>query len=676
MDSKHYLSMEVKECKARFNACLEIPSLSENDWLEEKLALFNWWTAALNADKTDSSSLDYRLSLRPDVVDEIVNLLEGLIHALSECEEIDSKGSVSMSQSPQSEDFDRMITSPTEDDNGEFQDMDWEGSQNGSMSDTISSSDDEMDDPLDPYSEQRFYMDTFLDLLLGIHRAIKRSGLKFRNKRADDALVEAEAEFQHMKRLVGEDRALNHPEIDIAEHAARHGQESPAVLEQIKVMIVLRSYFRDEVRLITVQRRLIEANVMRGNRFIYAGQTTRRDRIPPGVHEDESPLGQRKGKTETWVSDASQSANLGQEVSYQNQPAPRIITGDFKNDTEEIGTVRSATQLGSSFTIGGVIGTGSKSARSAVTKMSARVDYLDYPPCPAKNGSFKYPLCPEILSKEYTKKQRWRPVEDRCSRELESLALRILDRAKGVFWWARVVMSYHRSAIELGVSIAELESQVDELPKDTDGLFRPVALYQAAARLIKEPACADAGIPEATEGYGRSISRLTPGLLVPEEDGSNTRFSETINHVHEDLPNFLIITEILLVELDRFNTLHYGDGPHGANMTVDLESPEDQDEYGSKTFLALAVEYDLLSYVEEVARSRSAELFAKKGRPYRDYALRYKRVDERMVRLLLQAGLDPNEPFDAREPILSPFSHSTVWSAFLQYRLKRHQGRI
>ncbi|KAK8085713.1 hypothetical protein PG997_006984 [Apiospora hydei] len=88
MDSKPCLSRKVKECKARFNACLDIPSLSQNDWLEEKFAVFNWWTAALNADKTDSSSLDYRLSLRPDVIDEIVNLLEGLMHALSECEDI------------------------------------------------------------------------------------------------------------------------------------------------------------------------------------------------------------------------------------------------------------------------------------------------------------------------------------------------------------------------------------------------------------------------------------------------------------------------------------------------------------------------------------------------------------------------------------------------------------
>ncbi|KAK8085714.1 hypothetical protein PG997_006985 [Apiospora hydei] len=316
--------------------------------------------------------------------------------------------------------------------------MDCEGSQNGSMSDTPSSSDDEMEDPSDAYSEQRFYMDTFLDLLLGIQRAIKRSGLKFRNKRADDALVETEEKFYHMKRLLGENRALNHPEIgsherlkrflttivlsrgyhttllyrlqqDTAEYASRHGQQSPVVLEQTKVMIVLRAYFRDEARLTTVQRRLIDANVMRRNRFIYAGRTTKRERTPPGGHEDVSPARhKRKSKTETWISGASQPANIGQEVSSQNPPPPPIITGDDKNCTKEIETVRSATQLGSSFTIGGVIGTGSKSARSAVTKMSARVDYLDYPPCPAKDGSFKCPLCPEILSKEYTKKQRWR----------------------------------------------------------------------------------------------------------------------------------------------------------------------------------------------------------------------------------------------------------------------------
>lgn len=88
MESNLSLSRMVKDCQARFYACLDIPALSEDDWLEQKFAIFNWWNSALNADKSDHSSLDYRVSLRPDVKAEIMKLLEGLITALSECEDI------------------------------------------------------------------------------------------------------------------------------------------------------------------------------------------------------------------------------------------------------------------------------------------------------------------------------------------------------------------------------------------------------------------------------------------------------------------------------------------------------------------------------------------------------------------------------------------------------------
>ncbi|KAK8014839.1 hypothetical protein PG990_008135 [Apiospora arundinis] len=440
MESNLSLSRMVKDCQARFYACLDIPALSEDDWLEQKFAIFNWWNSALNADKSDHSSLEYRVSLRPDVKAEIMKLLEGLITALSECEDIDSKAAFSTTRSPPGEDSGMLIHTSGVDMEMCHPEPDLEGSQDGSGTDSLSL-DDELEDPSDPYTEQRFYMDTFLDLLVGIQRTINRSGLKFRNKRADDALAETDEEFQRLKDTFGDNKALNHPETglherfrryltklvllsrgyynaligrlenDLSSYAFEHGGYlSQGALEKTKVLIIMRAYLHDDARLTPVQRRLIEANVTRRNRFIHAKRTTKRDRESPCAQDSLSlDREMKKAKIETWVVEDDQPASSEQEAPKPDQPPPEVA-GEGGRTTNENVKVRTVTQLGSNFTMGGIMrmDMGSKRAKSAVTKMSARINHLDYPICPAQSGSFECPLCPELLPKEYTQRERWR----------------------------------------------------------------------------------------------------------------------------------------------------------------------------------------------------------------------------------------------------------------------------
>ncbi|KAK8085715.1 hypothetical protein PG997_006986 [Apiospora hydei] len=281
------------------------------------------------------------------------------------------------------------------------------------------------------------------------------------------------------------------------------------------------------------------------------------------------------------------------------------------------------------------------------------------------------------------------------------------------------------------MSITKLEAQVDDMPKDANGMFkyilkqvasenrvsaafylrvfmvvgsgRPVALYEAAARLVEEQDYVNSGLPMASEGYGQRIARLTGGLLLPVEDSSDDRFREVMKPILVNVFEFLkrpsvlknleqkgldeMTKEVLslasaweqvqppveyqlLDELDRFNTVRYGTDPHWLNLTLPFAifGPVGGHE---ETFLAIAIEYDLVSYVGEVVRNRPDELFAKKGRPYLDYALRRDRANFRMVRLLLAAGLKPNEPFHVLELAIRapPLGGDTVWSVFLQHRL-------
>lgn len=91
MEGGPIIREKTRACKDAFQRCFGIQDLSEDDWIEQKSAEFNWWISGLNADKIGPGSLDSRLMLRPDVRDVVVDLLGGLGMALSRCEEIGGK---------------------------------------------------------------------------------------------------------------------------------------------------------------------------------------------------------------------------------------------------------------------------------------------------------------------------------------------------------------------------------------------------------------------------------------------------------------------------------------------------------------------------------------------------------------------------------------------------------
>jgi hypothetical protein len=98
-------------------------------------------------------------------------------------------------------------------------------------------------------------------------------------------------------------------------------------------------------------------------------------------------------------------------------------------------------------------------------------------------------------------------------------------------------------------------------------------------------------------------------------------------------------------------------------------------ERGNRDLLGHLIETGLISYVEALLKSNPRLLQAKKGRPYLDYALRYKinapfrstlfrhpRADgaDAMVTLLLNLGCDVNE-------VVYSHGNRTVWDSYLYY---------
>jgi hypothetical protein len=73
------------KCDRLFNQCQEHRALADWDWIHLMAGKFHGWNLGIRASKTDKSSLDYRVRDRPDVRDQIAELLETLALSLTKC---------------------------------------------------------------------------------------------------------------------------------------------------------------------------------------------------------------------------------------------------------------------------------------------------------------------------------------------------------------------------------------------------------------------------------------------------------------------------------------------------------------------------------------------------------------------------------------------------------------
>ncbi|KAJ4016197.1 hypothetical protein NW752_003321 [Fusarium irregulare] len=310
MENEFMLREKSRRCKQLFQRCLQNLTLNDDDWVEQKSAEFNWWKAGLNADKSGPGSLDSQLGLRPDVKEAIAEVLDNLATALLRFMEIEPSDS-QPSNNPQ-ETAAVLYHDATVGESGRspspWSDM-TDGTGHQSELSTESSN-VVFEDYL--RKEQRSHVDINIEILLRIHAVIKKSGLKFRNKRADDQLKKDEDEFRREKERIGSFEALSATNASIGDHERFRGFLTRLVLHNgyteglirymesrvyaIKqeidslcaahdcrsqhersssfyqtLLVIFRAYFCDPARLTPIQRRLVNANVVRRNRLVYAG---------------------------------------------------------------------------------------------------------------------------------------------------------------------------------------------------------------------------------------------------------------------------------------------------------------------------------------------------------------------------------------------------------------------
>ncbi|RKL08600.1 hypothetical protein BFJ68_g9394 [Fusarium oxysporum] len=526
---------KTRFCKEAFQRCLEIQDLAVGDWLEQKSAEFNWWISGLNADKIGPGSLDSRLMLRPDVRDVVADLLEGLITTLSKCEDIAKEEMAEDESLEESFSYNQHSTTnelhrtPSP----------WSDMSDGTGTETNSSTKDENEEAVgDLYREQKFYIETNIEILIRIHAAIKKSGLKFRNQRADDDLKRAEERYQHEKSRLGEHEALYGSDPLIGEHErfrrfltrlvlqngykeellrsmesniqrfiTEHGPEiddDPYLNCQRKLLVVFRACLYDPSRLTPIQRRLINANIVRRNRLIHAGNA-RKAQSRADQHEPQFThiLPIVKEVTQQSQVEERKLDHPGQIPAAKPSYTPPIP----KPTSRKSFVSQTATGLASNFSITTAL-VPTRKTKSAATKMSARVATIDYPKCPASKGPFPCPYCPSILSHAYTERNKWRHGPS----SVEDASIHSFD-----------------ASLDLEAHILSLHPEIHESEVDlmVDAGKRPVGIQRVACPLcrpglVSNTSGEEDGALVHPQNYVEEI-----GLVHLEED------EHIATHIHE-----------------------------------------------------------------------------------------------------------------------------------------------
>ncbi|KAH8880195.1 hypothetical protein GQ53DRAFT_546604 [Thozetella sp. PMI_491] len=332
-------------------------------------AKFNWWSLGIGAAKSGHSSLDYRVRSREDVRDEIIDLLDGLAESLSNCVD---------------------IANPLEDPLG---------MHSAEPSTTGIGSDDEEVSELE---EQMYYIHTALELLSRISARIRKSGTKFRHQRADQLLEQRQAHLAPFRDYLSWLILMGPLETHLLSWI-QNRRAADERLDWAKLELIFRAKFRDHSRLSLVQRRVIDANIVRRNRIdVYRAKLMKK-----AMHTSHSAVEEHAALSRNIPVVAPVTTPVSSPDVHHQLPGTieRLIPA--AGSTMGTSVSQSATGIGSSFELPSR--NQRTGAKSVTTRVSNAVFKHDYPKCSVANGDFRCPLCAQPLDASYANSDRkWR----------------------------------------------------------------------------------------------------------------------------------------------------------------------------------------------------------------------------------------------------------------------------
>lgn len=352
----------------------------EREWAENKLADFTLWASGIGAaaDASDKISLDARLAGKPGLIQIFTHLLQMLARFLVECQTLSLSGPDERGRHQ-----DRSPCRSAHSNSGLHQSR--ESQRQGNRSRSISPWSDQSSVTSEPdvhvesgdngLAEARRGVDSTLDQLNNLSIAVRRTGNQLRLRKAD-------ARF------------------DRSEHANLEAFLRVWVLAHTTMDAL--NVMQDADRLTPIQKRLIEVNLRRRNRFLYAQQHSKKmaykivarepqktmELAPASTssalpkYEDENPKlpswtpkraeAQEKHLAETWV------------ILADNSTATRF------GATTDIFKERLLPQ------------------NSQITTTAARVSYPDPPKLDPDTQFFKCPCCCQTPSRTLVRGNLWR----------------------------------------------------------------------------------------------------------------------------------------------------------------------------------------------------------------------------------------------------------------------------
>ncbi|KAF4470198.1 kinesin [Fusarium albosuccineum] len=401
MEHGIHLYSSAQECLLLFQALLNHPNFVDDDWVEDRAADFKWWLHGLKVLKTGRSSLDYRLRDRTDIQKIIRDLLNGLSltlqsHLRHDAESSDVERPCSQGDNAAQEDSSHSSVSEDSGSDSPWSEFSNGDSQPNDRQIITHSSASKGSDP-------RFYIRAYLGLLAKVSMAIRRSGTKLRYMKADDYLKTCSdnEEYTGLRKHLLFLILISPYEQKLFEELQRRALEKqiPRAVE-----IVVRSWVADPTRATAIQRRLIEANILRRNRINYAKHVSK-NRFDPTKTYDFLEATSASEAPERPQEPVTKYA--GSESGAEQQPLIQPVQ-PTSNQIESRESL-TATKLDSDFVLPSTIGLEpTKKAVSVVTKMTQTAAHQDYPACPVSKGSFQCPYCVQVLTEDYTNKSRWR----------------------------------------------------------------------------------------------------------------------------------------------------------------------------------------------------------------------------------------------------------------------------
>ncbi|KAK0641772.1 hypothetical protein B0T16DRAFT_393999 [Cercophora newfieldiana] len=348
---------------------------------------FNWWSLGISAEKCGRSSLDYRVRTRNDVRELFISLLDSLAISLRNCIELakaaqadpeNARIGVSMLDRKQKE------TDTTDPRNSQLPDED------------------------SKLGEQFYYIKSSVDSLARISAALRKYGTKFRHERADKLRAGRAGELAEFRIFLIHLVLVGPMQMHLLNWMLYRDTPTRKPAPE-KTWAFLTS----ERRLSPVQERLIEANLIRRNRFdIYLDECRRKSR------QDSAPAAPAATKAVAAGRDGQPRPTPSQIHSPDHLPEKELRPRQPPVADSSVQSSRRATDLASSFVV--PKNTQERETKSVATKVSQQALKQNYPKCPAAEGThFWCPFCAQLLDDTYSdpKKDRiWRGhiAEDLC----------------------------------------------------------------------------------------------------------------------------------------------------------------------------------------------------------------------------------------------------------------------